>query len=150
MSGMDCGHQFCGGCWTEYLTTKIMDEGMGQTISCAAHGCDILVDDQTVMWVSGSFLCKSFSFDFLFFTCIHIESLFFICIFLTLSLLLWFYLWHRSLSTYASLSCIIYLSNVPSRSPLTVVALSCRRSIFKVIKSCLLTYMRRCNVFKKK
>lgn len=26
-----------------------MEEGIGQTISCAAHGCDILVDDQTVM-----------------------------------------------------------------------------------------------------
>lgn len=24
---------------------------MGQTIACAAHGCDILVDDQTVMSV---------------------------------------------------------------------------------------------------
>jgi len=36
-------------CWSEYLTTKIMEEGMGQTISCPAHGCDILVDDNTVM-----------------------------------------------------------------------------------------------------
>lgn len=26
-----------------------MEEGLGQTISCAAHGCDILVDDATVM-----------------------------------------------------------------------------------------------------
>lgn len=25
-----------------------MEEGQGQTISCAAHGCDILVDDETV------------------------------------------------------------------------------------------------------
>ena len=25
-----------------------MEEGQGQTIFCAAHGCDILVDDQTV------------------------------------------------------------------------------------------------------
>lgn len=49
MNGLECGHQFCSECWTGYLTTKIMDEGMGQTISCAAHGCDILVDDATVM-----------------------------------------------------------------------------------------------------
>lgn len=49
MTGLECGHKFCTQCWTEYLTTKIMDEGMGQTISCAAHGCDILVDDDTVM-----------------------------------------------------------------------------------------------------
>ena len=26
-----------------------MEEGVGQTIACAAHGCDILVDDATVM-----------------------------------------------------------------------------------------------------
>jgi hypothetical protein len=26
-----------------------MEEGMGNKISCAAHECDILVDDQTVM-----------------------------------------------------------------------------------------------------
>lgn len=49
MTGLECGHEFCTICWTEYLTTKIMDEGMGQKISCAAHRCDILVDDMTVM-----------------------------------------------------------------------------------------------------
>lgn len=49
MTGLECGHRFCSQCWMEYLTTKVMDEGMGQTISCAAHGCDILVDDATVM-----------------------------------------------------------------------------------------------------
>lgn len=26
-----------------------MEEGLGQSISCAAHGCDIIVDDVTVM-----------------------------------------------------------------------------------------------------
>ncbi|CAN8015893.1 unnamed protein product, partial [Ixodes persulcatus] len=49
MTGLACDHRFCTECWNYYLTTKIMEEGMGQTISCAAHGCDILVDDQTVM-----------------------------------------------------------------------------------------------------
>ena len=49
MTGIECSHRFCTSCWTEYLTTKIIDEGMGQTITCAAHGCSILVDDQTVM-----------------------------------------------------------------------------------------------------
>lgn len=49
MTGLECNHKFCTQCWTEYLTTKIMQEGMGQTISCAAHGCDILVDDATVV-----------------------------------------------------------------------------------------------------
>lgn len=49
MSGLECGHRFCNPCWTEYLTMKIMSEGIGQTISCAAHNCDILIDDTTVM-----------------------------------------------------------------------------------------------------
>ncbi|XP_043933388.1 E3 ubiquitin-protein ligase ARIH1 isoform X2 [Protopterus annectens] len=48
-TGLECGHKFCMQCWGEYLTTKIIEEGMGQTISCPAHGCDILVDDNTVM-----------------------------------------------------------------------------------------------------
>lgn len=49
MTGLDCGHRFCTNCWCDYLTTKIMDEGLGQSIECAAHKCDILVDDDTVM-----------------------------------------------------------------------------------------------------
>lgn len=49
MAGLECGHKFCSSCWTDYLTSKIVDEGMGQTIACAAYGCDILVDDVTVM-----------------------------------------------------------------------------------------------------
>ncbi|RZF37256.1 hypothetical protein LSTR_LSTR008228 [Laodelphax striatellus] len=49
LTGLECGHRFCMGCWCEYLTTKIMEEGVGQTIACAAHGCDILVDDASVM-----------------------------------------------------------------------------------------------------
>lgn len=49
MTGLECGHKFCAPCWTDYLTSKIVNEGMGQTISCAAYGCDILVDDATVM-----------------------------------------------------------------------------------------------------
>ncbi|EDV46561.1 potential E3 ubiquitin-protein ligase ariadne-1 [Drosophila erecta] len=48
MTGLECGHRFCLICWQEYLSTKIVTEGLGQTISCAAHGCDILVDDVTV------------------------------------------------------------------------------------------------------
>lgn len=48
MAGLECGHRFCMPCWHEYLSTKIVAEGLGQTISCAAHGCDILVDDVTV------------------------------------------------------------------------------------------------------
>ena len=48
MTGLECGHIYCTSCWTEYLTTKIMDEGASQTIACPASQCDILVDDETV------------------------------------------------------------------------------------------------------
>lgn len=49
MTGLECGHQFCQDCWNEYLKTKIMDEGIVQTIQCAASSCDILVDDAYIM-----------------------------------------------------------------------------------------------------
>lgn len=49
MTGLACGHRFCELCWRYYLTTKIMEEGQGQSIACAAHACDILVDDETVI-----------------------------------------------------------------------------------------------------
>ena len=29
MTGLECGHMFCLSCWDHYLTTKIIDEGMG-------------------------------------------------------------------------------------------------------------------------
>jgi len=36
LTGLMCGHEFCRSCWCQYLTVKIMDEGMGQvsTLSC--------------------------------------------------------------------------------------------------------------------
>ncbi len=49
MVAIACGHQFCKSCWVAYLTTKIMEEGVGPSISCADHQCDILVDDETVL-----------------------------------------------------------------------------------------------------
>ena len=49
MTGLECGHNYCISCWTEYLSTKIMDEGASQMIECPGSSCDILVDDQTVM-----------------------------------------------------------------------------------------------------
>ena len=30
LTGLMCGHEFCRRCWCQYLTVKIMDEGMGQ------------------------------------------------------------------------------------------------------------------------
>ena len=48
MTGLECGHSYCIGCWQNYLTIKIMREGIGQTIPCPAK-CDILVDDKYVL-----------------------------------------------------------------------------------------------------
>lgn len=31
-TGLECGHKFCMQCWGDYLTTKIIEEGMGQVI----------------------------------------------------------------------------------------------------------------------
>jgi len=47
MTGLECGHLFCTQCWTDYLTTKIVDDG-AVTFSCPGN-CKIIVDDQTVM-----------------------------------------------------------------------------------------------------
>ena len=49
MTGLECGHLYCTACWGEYLTTKIMDDGVSQTIECPNSTCGILVDDHTVM-----------------------------------------------------------------------------------------------------
>ena len=48
MASLECCHIFCIDCWRYYLTMKIMNEGIGQTIPCPAK-CDILVDDKTVL-----------------------------------------------------------------------------------------------------
>lgn len=47
--GLGCSHAFCRCCWVMYLSTKIMEEGQSGRITCAAHDCNMLVDDQTVL-----------------------------------------------------------------------------------------------------
>lgn len=49
MTGLECGHEFCTDCWDGYLSTKIMGEGLSQSITCPATECGIVVDDVTVM-----------------------------------------------------------------------------------------------------
>jgi ariadne-1 len=44
-----CGHQFCKPCWTEYLTTKIKNDGQAESISCAGHNCDLLLEDKMIL-----------------------------------------------------------------------------------------------------
>ncbi|KIY68447.1 hypothetical protein CYLTODRAFT_489736 [Cylindrobasidium torrendii FP15055 ss-10] len=43
-SGLDCNHQYCIGCWTAYLSSKIRDEGE-HFIRCMAEGCSIVAPD---------------------------------------------------------------------------------------------------------
>jgi ariadne-1 len=54
MTNLECGHAYCNSCWSQYLTTKIMDEGASQTITCPTTDCDTLVDDNTVYRIIGS------------------------------------------------------------------------------------------------
>lgn len=42
MTGLECGHMFCLQCWDHYLTTKIIDEGMG-TVSDWLQLCSVTV-----------------------------------------------------------------------------------------------------------
>jgi len=44
-----CEHQFCRDCWREYLTIKIMDEGVGQVELC--YCCIVVI------------ICASFTND---------------------------------------------------------------------------------------
>lgn len=49
LAGLGCGHLYCKDCWINYLTTKIMDDGQPGKISCAAHNCEAIMDDQLVL-----------------------------------------------------------------------------------------------------
>lgn len=37
-TGLECGHKFCMQCWGDYLTTKIIEEGMGQVHTNVSEG----------------------------------------------------------------------------------------------------------------
>lgn len=44
-----CKDVFCDECWRNYLTGKIMDEGMASFIQCPGFGCTILVEDDLIL-----------------------------------------------------------------------------------------------------
>lgn len=48
MIGMNCGHKFCKKCWNAALKTEIMGQEKGAKITCIAHNCSTLVDDDMV------------------------------------------------------------------------------------------------------
>jgi len=44
-----CKDVFCDDCWRNYLTGKIMEEGLASSILCPGFGCSILVEDDLIL-----------------------------------------------------------------------------------------------------
>lgn len=45
---MKCGHRFCAGCYTQYLSQKIKEEGEAARIKCPGDGCNRIVDSKSL------------------------------------------------------------------------------------------------------
>lgn len=45
---MKCGHRYCAGCYTQYLTQKVKEEGEAARIQCPKDGCHRIVDAKTL------------------------------------------------------------------------------------------------------
>ncbi|KAI5474421.1 ariadne-1 [Pseudohyphozyma bogoriensis] len=45
---MSCDHRFCKDCYSQYLTSKIMDESESRRIQCMGGKCGVIVDEKTV------------------------------------------------------------------------------------------------------
>uniref|UniRef100_A0A914H3W7 RBR-type E3 ubiquitin transferase n=1 Tax=Globodera rostochiensis TaxID=31243 RepID=A0A914H3W7_GLORO len=48
LSGLFCNHLFCGQCWSNYLSSKILDEGRPY-ITCPELRCTVVADDDFVL-----------------------------------------------------------------------------------------------------
>lgn len=49
LTGADiCGHRFCNDCWALYLHSRIFENSC-DTVTCAAHNCEALLDDMQVL-----------------------------------------------------------------------------------------------------
>jgi ariadne-1 len=45
-----CGHcSFCNDCYTQYLTTKIVEEGVGENLTCPAFKCNFVLEEAMVL-----------------------------------------------------------------------------------------------------
>lgn len=47
LTGLACGHRACNGCWTAYLTEKIMD-GRQCEIECMMPKCKLIIEDEKI------------------------------------------------------------------------------------------------------
>lgn len=45
---MGCGHRFCRGCWAEYVTGRIKDDGEAAKIQCMGEKCQRIVREEIV------------------------------------------------------------------------------------------------------
>ena len=45
---LKCGHRYCVDCYTQYLTSKIRDEGEAARIQCPSNGCNRVVDSKSL------------------------------------------------------------------------------------------------------
>lgn len=46
--GLECGHRTCLDCYKHYARSKIVDEGMAESLSCPQHKCDIVLNKAAV------------------------------------------------------------------------------------------------------
>ncbi|KAI9326874.1 hypothetical protein BDR26DRAFT_809226 [Obelidium mucronatum] len=47
-AALNCNHAFCKSCYSQYLHTKIVDEGEAARIQCPDSKCHVLVDEESV------------------------------------------------------------------------------------------------------
>ena len=45
---LKCRHRYCVDCYTEYLSSKIRDEGEAARIQCPSNGCNRIVDSKSL------------------------------------------------------------------------------------------------------
>ena len=45
---LKCGHRYCVDCYTQYLASKIKDEGEAARIQCPTSGCKRIVDSKSL------------------------------------------------------------------------------------------------------
>ena len=45
---MKCGHRYCAGCYSQYLTQKVKEEGEAARIQCPKDGCHRIVDAKSL------------------------------------------------------------------------------------------------------
>ncbi|ESQ32692.1 hypothetical protein EUTSA_v10005453mg [Eutrema salsugineum] len=59
MTRMECGHCFCNDCWKEHFTVNI-NEGKSKRITCMAHKCNAICDEDVVRKLVSPELAEKF------------------------------------------------------------------------------------------